>query len=266
MLVAVPAVALHRFFRDSIPFVIQFGKLLKGSGEQKKYDANAIRDDLYEGLGMEKRATTSIKRQPRHQPRGGGHAQMLRAALDIAAEGSWRDTSLSDIADRADMDIAEICVLAPTKMTLTSLLIDAVDQQVMAGGPAEKEDTVRLRLFDLLMRRFDALNENRDGVLAFMREGHRNPLAALCVATRLMRSMAMTLEVAGLSSSGLLGLARVNGLAVVYGYAVRTWQTDDSPDMAATMAALDRALATAGLIIEQLENGFIPQRQADVAN
>jgi hypothetical protein len=143
MLVAVPAVALHRFFRDSIPFVIQFGKLLKGSGEQKKYDANAIRDDLYEGLGMEKRATTSIKRQPRHQPRGGGHAQMLRAALDIAAEGSWRDTSLSDIADRADMDIAEICVLAPTKMTLTSLLIDAVDQQVMAGGPAEKEDTVR---------------------------------------------------------------------------------------------------------------------------
>jgi hypothetical protein len=120
--------------------------------------------------------------------------------------------------------------------------------------------------FDLLMRRFDALNENRDGVLAFMREGHRNPLAALCVATRLMRSMAMTLEVAGLSSSGLLGLARVNGLAVVYGYAVRTWMTDDSPDMAATMAALDRALATAGLIIEQLENGFIPQRQADVAN
>ena len=215
---------------------------------------------------MAKRTSTSTKDRPQRKSGGDAHALILGAVLAIAAEGGWRDASLADIADRAKLDIAEVCAVAPTKVALTSLLIDAVDRRVMAGGPVEAEDAIRHRLFDLLMRRFDALNENRDGVLAFLREGRRDPMAALVAAPRLMRSMAMTLEVAGLSTSGLRGLARVNGLAAVYGYAARTWLSDDSPDMAATMAALDRALAMAGLISERLANGLVPRRRADVGS
>jgi hypothetical protein len=227
---------------------------------------NAAGNDLHDGSDMAKRTSTSTKGRPQRKSGGDAHARILGAVLAIAAEGGWRDASPADIADRAKLDIAEVCALAPTKVALTSLLIDAVDRRVMAGGPVEAEDAIRHRLFDLLMRRFDALNENRDGVLAFLREGWRDPMAALVAAPRLMRSMAMTLEVAGLSTNGLRGLARINGLAAVYGYAARTWLTDDSPDMAATMAALDKALAMAGLIGERLANGLIPRRRADVGS
>lgn len=57
--------------------------------------------------------------------------------------------------------------------------------------------------------------------------------------------MALALELAGISSSGLSGALRVKGLLVAYGDAFRTWLGDDSQDLTPTMAALDRNLRRA---------------------
>ncbi len=51
--------------------------------------------------------------------------------------------------------------------------------------------------------------------------------------------MAAMLEAAGLSASGARGALRRKGLAIVYLDTMRVWLSDDSPDMARTMKALD---------------------------
>jgi hypothetical protein len=50
------------------------------------------------------------------------------------------------------------------------------------------------------------------------------------------------LEAAGLEASGPAGLLRVQGLGVVWLAAIRAWDKDETEDLSATMAALDRAL------------------------
>lgn len=211
---------------------------------------------------MAKRSSTAKRNPSRKGANADLRASILDAVFSIAADGGWRNASLSDVADRANLSIAEVCSVAPTKASLIGLLINEVDRQVLSGGPVEADEAIRHRLFDMLMRRFDALNRNRDGVLALLREGRKDPVAVLCTAPRLMRSMAMTLGAAGVSTSGLRGLARVNGLAAVYGYAVRAWLNDDSPDMAATMAALDKALATAGVIATRFASALGDRQQS----
>jgi hypothetical protein len=95
------------------------------------------------------------------------------------------------------------------------------------------------------MRRFDALAPRKKAVAAIAGATACDPAMALCGLCRLKRSLALMLEAAGIDSSGLVGLARVKGLVVVYLCAFQAWLKDDTADMAKTMAALDRGLKRA---------------------
>jgi hypothetical protein len=57
--------------------------------------------------------------------------------------------------------------------------------------------------------------------------------------------MAAMLEAAGLSSEGVSGAVRQNGLLAIYAAVSRVFDGDDSADLSKTMAALDGRLKTA---------------------
>jgi len=60
--------------------------------------------------------------------------------------------------------------------------------------------------------------------------------------------MGWLLEAADVSSQGHRGELRKHGLGLVWGYGVRAWLHDESPDLSATMAAVDAALNRADSI------------------
>ena len=90
--------------------------------------------------------------------------------------------------------------------------------------------------------RESALAPHREGVLRMQRDLMRDPLSVLLLSPILMASMAWTLEGAGISTAGIAGALRVQGLAGVWIAAARAWENDESVDLGTTMAALDRAL------------------------
>jgi hypothetical protein len=102
------------------------------------------------------------------------------------------------------------------------------------------------------MRRLDALAPHREGVLRMQRDLMRDPLSALLLSPILMASMAWTLEGAGISTAGVAGTLRVQGLAGVWIATARAWEGDESVDLGSTMAALDRALDRAESIARTL--------------
>jgi AcrR family transcriptional regulator len=177
----------------------------------------------------------------------------IAAAFKMAAERGWQSIALADIAEAAGMSLAELHGLYPSKQAILAALSRDIDRQVVAeAANAGDEESARDRLFDVIMRRFDALSPHRDGVAAICRDIGRDPLAALCGADQLMRSMALMLETAGISSSGLLGLVRTKGLAAIYLATIRDWLRDDTADKAKTMAALDGRLRRVEQIINAL--------------
>ena len=60
------------------------------------------------------------------------------------------------------------------------------------------------------------------------------------------------LEIANIKTTGIVGALRVKGLAAVWLATLRAWRHDESPDMAATMAALDRNLGHAERVARRL--------------
>ncbi|MCP5367655.1 MAG: TetR family transcriptional regulator [Hyphomicrobiales bacterium] len=185
-------------------------------------------------------------RKPRKPDPAKARERVLDTALRLAAERPWDRVSLPDLAAAADLSLADLYALYPTRQSILRAIIARTDQRVLDETPPPGEgESVRDRLFDILMRRFDALSEHRAGILSMARATARDPLAALTTVPSTMRSMAWMLEAAGVPAAGPCGGLRVKGLAAVYAAAFRTWAGDDSPDMARTMAAVDRFLARA---------------------
>lgn len=185
---------------------------------------------------------------------------MIRVAIDLAAERGWNALSLGEVAAAAGVPMTELYRHFPSKAGLLAGFSRLVDEEMLAES-VDEESSPRDRLFDLMMRRFDALNAHRGGVKAVLRDLSCDPLGALAHQGQVERSMRWTLEAAGLSASGLFGMLKVRALGLIYLNVLRIWARDESEDMSRTMAALDRSLRQA----EQFANTFgrRPRRGGD---
>jgi len=171
---------------------------------------------------------------------------ILDAALDEAAAVGWRTMSLASVAQRAGADLGAVLLKTPTKYSLLAGFLDRVDELTFASVRApDPQDSARDRLFEIIMRRFDAFNTHREGARAFISGAARDPVALACVGLRAHRTMAAILAAADIPADGLMGCLRVQGLKAVFLAALRAWMTDDTDDLSKTMAALDRGLAQA---------------------
>jgi AcrR family transcriptional regulator len=169
--------------------------------------------------------------------------RIIDAALTLIARDGWRRLTMAAIAAEAELPILALYRTFPSKPAILRAFFRRIDETVLAA-PLESGDDERPRdrVFDLLMRRFDALQPHRAALEVLGRELPTDPPAALCAGARLLRSMAWMLEAAGISADGLRGIVAVKLTAAAYLSTARTWVRDESPDLAPTMAALDRRL------------------------
>ncbi len=152
---------------------------------------------------------------------------IVTTAVDLAGEKGWRALTLVDVAQAARVPMSALYRHCPTKPDLLAGFSRMIDQVALSEGLPGADESPRDRLFDLMMRRFDVLSGHRAGVKAILRDLRRDPLTALLQARQLELSMRWTLQSAGISTSGLIGRARVQALCLVYGLVLRAWEQDD---------------------------------------
>ena len=87
------------------------------------------------------------------------------------------------------------------------------------------EEPPRERLFDVLMRRLEAMAPHREAVRSLLRSAMRNPPLALALNGFAARSQQWMLTAAGINASGPRGMVRAQGLALLFGSVLRTGPT-----------------------------------------
>jgi AcrR family transcriptional regulator len=171
----------------------------------------------------------------------------LDAFLGLVAEKGFAAVALRDVAEAAGVSMADLYRVYPDKVSLVAAFMARLDAEVLAGTPTrnDPEETARDRLFDVMMRRYDALRPHRAALGAIRRAGTRDPLLALSMGPALRRSMAAMLEAASVPSDGLGGALRQNGLLAIHYAVSRVFGRDETADLSKTMAALDSRLKMA---------------------
>ncbi|HEX4112270.1 MAG TPA: TetR family transcriptional regulator [Stellaceae bacterium] len=159
--------------------------------------------------------------------------------MTIAATKGWRRAGMGEIAQEAGLPLAEAYATFRAKPCLLAGFTRQINETVLAGGKAEGSS--HERLFELLMRRFDALKPHRAAIKAILRDSIGDPAGIFGVPVTL-NAMAWMLEGADISAAGWRGRARCLALTGAYAAVFRTFLADDSEDLGKTMAALDRRL------------------------
>ncbi len=200
-------------------------------------------------------------------------AEKIDTALcELIVERGWAGLGMAELAERAGLDLATLYEAVGGR---TRALIEAlarIDRQVLAGGAADAAESPRDRLFEIMMRRYDALVPWRAALKRLGRELPFDPPAMLALTLASERAMGRMLEAARLSSAGLAGQMRLRGLLAVHLAVLRRFLDDDSPDLSVTMKALDSRLKGIERWAQTLERfsprraGSAPQQDAAPSN
>jgi hypothetical protein len=169
-------------------------------------------------------------------------SKLAQAALSLAGETPWAKVTLSDLCAHADVLLADCAQARITKAHVAARLDGDLDQAMLrATSKVDRTQEVRDRLFDALMARFDAMEENRAAWVSILDGEAGDGLARIARRARRVRSGAWALEASGVTASDMAGAGRVMGLARILRLAEAAWR-EDGPDLAKTMARLDQEL------------------------
>lgn len=181
--------------------------------------------------------------------------RIIDALLTLAAEQPWNDIEIGDIARQAGVTLAEFRDVFPSKGAVLAGLARRIDKQVLEGTGADlAEEPARERLFDVLMRRLDAMAPYKRALrrIAFALRG--DPLALAALNQVGLNSQRFMLAAADISTEGPLGGLKVQGTVIAFANTMETWFTDEDPAQARTMARLDREIRRGERFMERADD------------
>ncbi len=189
----------------------------------------------------ERRKPKTTRRPAAPRSSGIDRDAVVLSAMNLFAARGWFDVSLVDIAADSGISLADLHPVFPSKSAILRGFTTLIDRQVLATA-TESDASVRERLFEVFMRRFDALQPHRKTLQRLSHDLPRDPGAALAAACRARRSLRAMADLAGVATEGPLGMLRIKALMALQAWLMRTWLADESTDMARTMKSLDQGL------------------------
>ena len=173
-------------------------------------------------------------------PRG----KIVDALMDIARDRRFEDISIRDICKAAGVSLADFRDSFPSKGAVLAGLSRRIDRAVLSQDSEQLADeSPRERLFDILMRRLEAMAPYREGLRETTAWLRRDPVAALAMNQLVVGSMRFMLEAAGIEvEDGPAGTIKLQGLALAWARIIGVWLDDEDPGLSKTMAELDREL------------------------
>lgn len=181
---------------------------------------------------------------------------IARAILTIVGRDGYNAITANNVAKAAKLIVPDVAKFSSDRPGLVAVVWGWVDSTVQASvSQVDPGTPVHDRLFEVMMARFDLLQEDRDAFIALMDGVMKDPCAWVPLLPVIHRSMGRMLECAGEPADGPYGNLNAAGLAVIYAASLHVWRTDTSEDMAATMAELDKRLLQAERI-----QAYIPKK------
>jgi hypothetical protein len=174
-------------------------------------------------------------------------------ALSQTVEGPWSTVTLADLCAAGGVSLGDCVTHNISKAEVAAYLDKRLDLAMLSATPkVDHTQGVRDRLFDVLMGRFDALEENRASWTSILGGEKDDMASALARRARRARTGAWALEAAGVTSSDLRGATRAIAIARILRGCEKVWLLD-GPDLAKTMARLDQDLRKAEEWVERAQ-------------
>jgi AcrR family transcriptional regulator len=196
-----------------------------------------------------------MARKPASETAADPRRTAIEALMRLTAERGWEGIELTEIAAEAGLDLASLRGLFPSKGAMLGGFARMIDDELLRQpGDDMGAEPLRERLFDIMMRRLDALAPYKAALARLVPAIRRNPLELAAMNGVALNSWRFMLAAASIPTADALGQVRLQGAVLVFSKVLDTWIKEEDATLPRTMAVLDRELDKAGRIMGQIEN------------
>jgi AcrR family transcriptional regulator len=193
--------------------------------------------------------------KPQKQEQAAPRDRIIDALMALAGDMRWDQITLSMITAKADVSLADLRDLYPSKGAILGGFSKRIDRIVLDGtGDDMLGEPARERVLDIMMRRLDALAPYKAGLKEIRNAARRDPLMLAALNQLALNSWRYMLAAADIETEDELGILRIQGAALVFVRTLDTWFDDQGEDLARTMAKLDKELGNGEKIMGRLED------------
>ncbi len=164
--------------------------------------------------------------------------KIAQQTLKVLIKKSWNTFSLDQVLKTVKIKKTNI----KTKFDLLKTISKYVDYLLIKKTKSIENSSTKDMLFEVLMARFDILEENRKAFLEIYKILKKNPQQFIKLFPTFLESMIITAELSKYKVNGLKGTIRLKGLMLIYFFTFFQWVDDKDSSLEKTMTALDKNL------------------------
>lgn len=173
--------------------------------------------------------------------------QIIEAFMTVATHTHWREITLNTVAQEAQLPLHVLRAHFPSVGAILGGFARHIDMTVLrelAGEPDafSPDESAKERLFDVFMRRFDALAPYKTALKKLVPALKYDPVTLIALNGAILNAHRYMLAAANISPSGCFAPMVEQGSALVFAKTLDVWLDDDDAGLARTMAHLDASL------------------------
>jgi AcrR family transcriptional regulator len=108
--------------------------------------------------------------------------KVIGALMALLAERRFEQIGLAEVAGQAGLKLSQLRAEFGSTLAILAAHIKEIDRVVLAGGDVDMaEEPARERLFDVLMRRLEALAPHKEAIRSIMHSARRSPGLAVAL-------------------------------------------------------------------------------------
>lgn len=164
---------------------------------------------------------------------------LVEAFLRCVGTVGWAQCTPALLARQAKVPLARAKAFLASPHAVCRKLADTITGKTLRGYRHDQQNSPRDALFEVLMLRFDVLQNHRQAMQNLSSAARRDPQLALAILQAIPPQMSALLAAAHCRDSAPLNTI---ALTAIYLVVFPVWSRDESADLARTMAALDKQL------------------------
>jgi len=180
--------------------------------------------------------------------------KLSEAALLLLKTKPLSKISIKDICKKSKIDPMAAFSVVKEKKDVLFIINDYFDYEAFKNISKIKSSNTHDKILESLMIRFDVFNKHRLAVIKIFNYIVKKPDLIIFFIPLMIKSLTIILESSSVSSDGVLGNLKVEGLLIIYISIFLIWKKDKTPGLEKTMAALNSHLNRAEFFVNLFNN------------
>ena len=169
--------------------------------------------------------------------------KIAEISLKLLSKKSWKILTLEEVKQKTKVKLFDELIKNKQELlnNINSYFDYALSLQIKNLEDSDHKDM----LFEILMMRFDILQNNRNAILSIFKSFKNKPKELIFLLPQLLDSIILIIGYAKISSKGIIGQMKIKVILIIYISTFLVWIKDKNSSLEKTMMALDSYLDNA---------------------